>query len=170
MKSIGYEQLNYEDIPMEGIENISQKDIKKASSENALIRLIARAEKCKKEWKLSVKPEKVDKNSFLGSCVDKEQCIQIESDLFETISMKANSTGVVPTCSAVLRDIIYVALVLKIQDPIDRKRLLDPIDHFVHARQFVRRNAHFAFAFFHLSAQYSTVLSPSDSPPLHNPS
>ena len=52
--------------------------------------------------------KKVKNDSFLGKCLDTDMCIHVETDLFENIYMKTDEKGVIPTSSAVLRDILYI--------------------------------------------------------------
>ena len=55
-------------------------------------------------WKLSVRPTLVPTASFFGQCVDTDMCAVLESDEFETISLKTNEKGVFPTAAAMMRD------------------------------------------------------------------
>ena len=81
-------------------------------NENKVYKMIARATKDnnKNKWNLSVKCEKVDKNSFLGQCNSVDLCLEINTDLFDTQYYKTNEKDVVGTSSAVLRDIISLTL------------------------------------------------------------
>eukprot|EP01084_Bolivina_argentea_P093790 168630_1 len=117
MNIIGFD-VKFNDIRRSGIELINKQMIVDAlRNGNKVYKMIARAvrkngnDKNKKnEWELTVKCEKVDKNSFIGCCDSTDLCLQIETDLFDTQFYKTNEKDVVGTSAAVLRDIISLAL------------------------------------------------------------
>ncbi|HWA33323.1 MAG TPA: hypothetical protein VG737_04290, partial [Cyclobacteriaceae bacterium] len=60
-------------------------------------------------WRLSVKPTRVPNNSFFGTCDKWEMGIELETDLYESISMKNFEADPVGTSAAVLRDAISLS-------------------------------------------------------------
>ncbi len=92
------------DIPVTGIQHIEVNDIKIAKQKGMTIKLIALAEKDNHQWKLSVKPMEVKKNSFLGTCNGWEMGIELQTDLYESIAMKNYEADPVGTSAAVIRD------------------------------------------------------------------
>lgn len=110
---LGY-NCNLESVSVEGIGGIGWTQIAEAATEGKVYRLVARAvreeEGEERSFRLTVRPEKVEKYSFLGSCEDTDMCVVFRSDEFETISLKTDEKGVFPTASAMLRD---CALLLK---------------------------------------------------------
>jgi len=94
LKTINWPIDNFSQIEIEGIEDI--KDVEG-------VRLVASAERGGKMP--SVKPQKVQPGSFLDGLRNMDMGIVIESDLFETISMKTCESAVLPTSAAVVRDL-----------------------------------------------------------------
>merc|ERR1711964_297637 len=98
------------EITTKGVEKISAQEISDATKRGNMIRLVAQA--IRREdggYDLSVQPEEVPLNSFLGRCGDTSMCIQFETDIFENISLMTDEKGVFPTAAAILRDIIDVS-------------------------------------------------------------
>lgn len=105
-------KTKFDDINRSGLETVNKSMIVDAlKRENKVYKMVAKGVKNDKgKWQLSVKCEKVDKNSFLGQCNSTDMCIQVETDLFDTQYYKTNEKDVVGTSSAVLRDIISLTL------------------------------------------------------------
>lgn len=106
MKSFTDFNGDIRDIKMQGIENITRDQLVKALENNATIKLIAAAHFTENEWHLSVQPTQVLKNSFLGSSTGWEMGIEVETDLYESMSMKIYEPTPTGTSAAVLRDAI----------------------------------------------------------------
>jgi len=98
------------DISTDGIQNISQNEIIKAKDKDCKIKLVAKAERVGENWKLEVEPQELEMNSFLGSCNGWEMGLEIETDLYERISLKNYEADPVGTSAAVLRDAIDVSI------------------------------------------------------------
>mgnify|MGYP001276458807 CR=1 FL=1 len=97
---------------VKGIQDITASQIREAAEKrNNVIRLVAsvRREKNSSEYALSVKPIEVKIDSFLGSCDGTSMCVQIRTDIYETISMMTDEKGVYPTSAAVLRDVLSLS-------------------------------------------------------------
>lgn len=108
LKSLG-EDIDYSDISIRGIQNTNLDSFQQLEQDDTL-KLVATAEfnQEKNKFVCKVEPQKVLKSSFLGSASGTDMCIQVTTDLFETISLKTNETGVYPTAAAVLRDVIHL--------------------------------------------------------------
>ncbi len=96
------------DIEMEGIEDITHDEIKKAAKTNMKIKLVAAAYFKDDKWNLSVKPTPVAKDSFMGSCNGWEMGIEVKTDLYESISLKNYEADPKGTAAAVLRDMVDI--------------------------------------------------------------
>jgi len=94
------------DIPRTGI---TQHEMDKPVQNGHILRMVASALWKDGHYELSVKPEQVPVNSFLGRCADTSMCIEFHTDIFENISMMTDEKGVEPTAAAVLRDILDVS-------------------------------------------------------------
>ena len=93
------------DVQLEGIENVTKKDIDAAKEQGETIRLVATSTvNDDNTISMSVCPTRVTKDSFFGRCSDTSMCVQFDTDIFETIELKTNEKGVYPTSAAVLRD------------------------------------------------------------------
>jgi len=100
-------QLN--DIQIEGIQNISKNQLVESKNKGQKIKLLGIAEKGSNQWKLRVKPTEVDETSFLGNCDGWEMGIEVDTDLYENITMKKREEDPVGTSAAVLRDAILLS-------------------------------------------------------------
>jgi len=100
-------QLN--DIQIEGIQNITVNQLVESKNKGRKIKLLGIAEKVNSQWKLRVKPIEVDETSFLGNCDGWEMGIELETDLYENITMKKREEDPVGTSAAVLRDAIQLS-------------------------------------------------------------
>eukprot|EP00121_Abeoforma_whisleri_P003045 Awhi_evm1s2735 len=95
-------------LKITGIEQLTKETLDSALKEGYAIRLVAKAElqQGSNTYTFSVQPTKVKSSSFLANCTNTDMCIVFTTDIYETISMKTNETGVYPTSAAVLRDIV----------------------------------------------------------------
>ncbi len=106
MKTLGNFNGNINDIKISGIRDISEVDLKIASARGNTIKLIATAKPAGRSWHLSVQPEEIPSDSFLGSCTGWEMGVEIETDLYEKIYLKNYEADPLGTSAAVLRDIL----------------------------------------------------------------
>mmetsp|Transcript_18741 Transcript_18741/g.24489 ORF Transcript_18741/g.24489 Transcript_18741/m.24489 type:complete len:360 (+) Transcript_18741:106-1185(+) len=99
------------DVKVKGIEQVSQKDLSQANLEGCTIKLLASAKYDAElgTYQYAVGPTKVPLNSFLGNSNETDMCIVFTTDIYETISLKTNETGVFPTSAAVIRDILHLS-------------------------------------------------------------
>ncbi|MEQ1587571.1 MAG: hypothetical protein ABL895_16925, partial [Cyclobacteriaceae bacterium] len=99
-----------QDIVVEGIQHIQPDQLLAARLRGNKIKLLASAEPDGSNWKLTVKPTEVSASSFLGTCDGWEMGLELNTDLYESISMKNYEADPVGTSAAVLRDAIDLCL------------------------------------------------------------
>lgn len=110
MKSFTNYSGSIKDIEVVGIQNIQREQLIEAKSRGKRIKLVASAEPDGNGWKLSVKPAEVEANSFLAICDGWEMGIEINTNFYESISMKNYEADPMGTSAAVLRDAIELCL------------------------------------------------------------
>ncbi len=110
MKSFTTYMGSIHDIEVEGIQYVNPDQLLAARSRGNKIKLLAIAEPDGDSWKLSVKPTEVAANSFLGMCDGWEMGIELNTDFYESISMKNYEADPLGTSAAVLRDAIDLCL------------------------------------------------------------
>ena len=108
-KTIGWSDGKIGKIKTKGIADITESDILAARKRNCVIKLIASGERIDSGWKLTVQPEEVRLDSFLGNCNGWEMGVELESDLYEKICLKNFEADPMGTSAAVFRDIINLA-------------------------------------------------------------
>jgi homoserine dehydrogenase len=106
MKAFAGYSGNISDIAVDGVQYVERQQVTDAAARGEKVKLIATADNEDGSWKLSVKPTNVPGNSFLGTCDKWEMGIELETDLYESISMKNFEADPVGTSAAVLRDAI----------------------------------------------------------------
>ena len=105
------ENVKFKDIERSGLEMVDKQMIVDAAKHGRVYRMVARGRRNGQDaWRLSVKCEPVEENSFLGQCTSTDMCIQIDSDLFDTQFYKTNEKDVVGTSAAVMRDLVSLVL------------------------------------------------------------
>lgn len=99
------------DVSVTGIRDVTQAMLADADKVGEVFKLVAEA-RCDAPGKytLTVQPKRVPRHSFLGGLCGWEMGLVFTSDLFEVVSMKIDEPSVVPTSSAVLRDVLHCAL------------------------------------------------------------
>ena len=110
MKSFTNYAGSIRDIDVVGIQNIQGEQLLEAKTRGKRIKLLASAEHDENGWKLSVKPAEVESDSFLATCDGWEMGIEINTDFYESISMKNYEADPMGTSAAVLRDAIDLCL------------------------------------------------------------
>ena len=102
--------LHTEDIPAEGITNISAKDVYLAEKCGFSIKLIARAKRLENGKILArVSPALVKKDSVLANVNDVFNAVLIKSETAGETVLYGKGAGKLPTASAVVADIIECA-------------------------------------------------------------
>lgn len=94
-----------EKIPTTGIRNISETEIKSALEKNKTIKLLAYGDK---DGNFSVRPEKVDRTSIIGSLAGGENAVVIETINAGEIVIKAPGAGGRETAYSLVSDLIDI--------------------------------------------------------------
>lgn len=99
------------EIPVHGIRSITQKDMEAAKAKGGTIRLIATAKPGQGgRAELKVAPEWIARDHKLAGITDTTNAITIETDAAGPITLTGPGAGAGPTASAVLADLIALAL------------------------------------------------------------
>ncbi|MDC3415070.1 homoserine dehydrogenase [Aquibacillus sp. 3ASR75-11] len=99
--------VSAEDIPCEGISNITQEMIQQALKENKKWRLLARVTKENGNVTASIKPEKIDADDPLAGVTGSTNAILYECDLAGPILLTGAGAGLIETGYSLLIDIIH---------------------------------------------------------------
>ncbi len=94
----------------EGIDKITREDFEKAREMDATIKLIASAEKTTDGVEISVKPCFVKKSHPLASIDEAFNAVTVETNCAGDINISGKGAGSLPTASAVVADIIDIAI------------------------------------------------------------
>ncbi len=108
MKSFTHFSGSVADIHTHGIQRITQDALTAARNRGNIIKLVAEAIPDGVQWKLSVEPVELPRDSFLGGCEGWEMGFEIETDLYEKICMKNYEADPVGTSAAVMRDCLEI--------------------------------------------------------------
>ncbi|RLK62704.1 homoserine dehydrogenase [Atopobacter sp. AH10] len=95
--------IKEEDIEVEGIRQVTAKDIEQAKKEGQRYKLVARATS---QGSYSVSPERVDKNSDLGLLINGENAVIVKTSNAKDLIFKGPGAGGRPTASAILLDLL----------------------------------------------------------------
>ena len=101
-------KINYEDIPCEGIENITKEDIDAAAAKGKKIKLIGYAEKDGDKLIAYVKPVEIDSSSMLYGIDGVTNGIELESKYLGTSLYCGAGAGKLATATAVIADIMHI--------------------------------------------------------------
>jgi len=94
------------DVDVEGITQVTRKDLEVAARYNQAIKLLAVAEAADDGYHLSVSPTLVPREEFLGGCGGWEMGVEIVSDLYGRMYHKIWEREPLPTAAAMLRDAV----------------------------------------------------------------
>ena len=97
-----------EDIKVEGITNITLKDIREAKLEQKKFKLIGKTINKKGIISMSVKLEKLGMNNPLYNVDGKDKAIRYTSDTLGDLTLIGGASGVRPAAASILRDIINI--------------------------------------------------------------
>ena len=110
LASIGFRaNVTFDDVLVEGIEKISQKDIQYASEMNYTIKLLAVAMRQENGIALNVYPAFVPKSHPLASVKGSYNAIYVTGNIVEDVMFYGRGAGSLPTASAVMGDVISTA-------------------------------------------------------------
>lgn len=102
------EEKKMEDISIEGITNITLKEIKEAKEENKKYKLVGKAIKINGDIKMTVKLEKLDEYNPLFNVEGKNKAVRYTSDTLGDLTIIGGASGVTPAAASILRDIINI--------------------------------------------------------------
>ena len=110
LASIGFRaNVTFDDVLVEGIEKISQKDIQYASEMNYTIKLLAVAMRQENGIALNVYPAFVSRSHPLASVKGSYNAIYVTGNIVEDVMFYGRGAGSLPTASAVMGDVISTA-------------------------------------------------------------
>lgn len=98
--------LGLADVSIEGITNVTPKDIEKATKSGKVIKLIGTAEIVNGEVRLSVGPKALDENHPLALVNGSEKAITYISDTMGSITVMGGKSSPVGAAAAMLKDLI----------------------------------------------------------------
>ena len=108
MKSFTNFKGSISDIAVQGIQGIGYNELRESRDKGFKVKLVASAEDQNGDWKLSVKPMRIEANSFLGTCDGWEMGLELKTDLYESIALKNYEADPLGTSAAVLRDVLEI--------------------------------------------------------------
>ncbi len=138
--------ISWEKIPVEGIENIDQKDIEFASQLGYRIKLLAVADRRLNSLQLAVFPALLPVNHLLAVVEDVYNAIYLEGDLIGRSLLYGQGAGGKAAASAVLADVTEIGMKLNqggyaaIYWPQDKNLVLESADNFS-SRSYLRFTA-----------------------------
>ncbi len=138
-------EIALSDIYVEGIEGISQEDIQYGAEMGYTLKLLAICQKDNGKVYLRVHPSFIDKNNSLARITGPFNAISIFGNAVGQVTYYGRGAGMMPTASAVVADIIDVAIGnsantfkhLKLKPKSDCQMYLDTIDNLV-GRFYIR--------------------------------
>lgn len=98
--------VKYEDIPTEGIVNISERDIRYAKELNMKIKLLAKFEDAKTGAYALVAPHLIEENNPLFHVDDVFNAILVRGNMVDDAMFYGRGAGKLPTASAVCGDVV----------------------------------------------------------------
>ncbi len=106
---VAEQQVNYEEIPTEGITKISATDMKYAKEMDRAIKLLATSEKIGDTYSLRVAPYLVAKDHPLYSVNDVFNAVFVRGNMLGDGMFYGSGAGKLPTASAVVGDVVEMA-------------------------------------------------------------
>ena len=103
------QQVDYNDIPTEGISHITATDIKYANKMGRAIKLLARSEKVGETYSARVAPYLLPKEHPLYSVNDVFNAIFVHGNMLGDGMFYGSGAGKLPTASAVVGDLVAMA-------------------------------------------------------------
>jgi homoserine dehydrogenase len=96
--------------PVVGITDITAEQMREGAARGHVVKLVARAERIRGKYRLSVQPEWLPVDSFLSGVNGFEMGIVFDTDTMGLQQYKVLERGPVPTAAAMLRDLINLML------------------------------------------------------------
>ncbi len=104
------QSLAFDDVYCKGINEITTDDIARASEKNCVIKLLAVAERKEQGLMLAVYPAFVPKTELLAQVHSAYNALLVKGDAVGDVMFYGQGAGSLPTASAVVSDIMAVAL------------------------------------------------------------
>ncbi|NOX63988.1 MAG: homoserine dehydrogenase [Chloroflexi bacterium] len=97
-----------DDVAVQGIQEVGPAQMFEARKQGRVIKLVAQAECSGGEWRLSVAPRAVRRDSFLGGISEWQMGVVFYTDIYEEIYLKIDERGPLATSAAMLRDCVIL--------------------------------------------------------------
>ena len=109
LSSIGYKtEIDPEKVSHFGISNLSDKDIKYAEKNNAVIKLIASSKVVKDSVELKIEPVFIEKGSMIASVNYEFNVIEVKTNINDKLTFMGKGAGRYPTANAMVNDLIMI--------------------------------------------------------------
>ncbi len=100
--------VRLEDVAVTGMRQVTAAQLAAARAEGKTIKLVATAQRAAGKYRLTVAPETVALDDFLGSCASWEMGIEVQSDIYGKQFYKVWEREPLPTAAAMLRDAVNI--------------------------------------------------------------
>lgn len=94
------------EVAVQGIRGVTTAALQAELRQGRTIKLLATAHQTDEGYRFQVAPTSLARSEFLGSCASWEMGIEIQSDLYGTLSQKICEETPLPTAAAMLRDAV----------------------------------------------------------------
>ena len=94
------------DIAVEGITDVTEKAIQKATEDGGKMKLVGRAQKTEKGLMLTVKPEVLFSGHPLYGVDGKNKAVRYTTDTLGDLMLMGGASGLIPAAASVLRDLL----------------------------------------------------------------
>lgn len=94
------------EVAVQGIRGVTTAALQAELRQGRTIKLLATAHQTDEGYRFQVAPTSLARSEFLGSCASWEMGIEIQSDLYGTLSQKIWEETPMPTAAAMLRDAV----------------------------------------------------------------
>ena len=109
LSSIGYKtEIDPEKVSHFGISNLSDKDIKYAEKNNAVIKLIASSKVVNNSVELKIEPVFIEKGSMIASVNYEFNVIEVKTNINDILTFMGKGAGRYPTANAMVNDLIMI--------------------------------------------------------------
>jgi len=116
LSSVAFDKrVNPQDIPREGINKVSQKDIQYANQLGYIIKLLALAKRYNDGIELQVHPALIPRDHPLASVNDEFNALFIKGNTVGELMLYGKGAGSLPTGSAVLGDVLSIGKSLDVK-------------------------------------------------------
>ncbi len=102
------EEKNLDDVSVKGITGITPALITKAKEEDKKYKLVGKTVNDNGTLRMSVGPEKLNREHPLYSIDGKNKAVRYDSDTLGDLTISGGASGVIPAAASVLRDLINI--------------------------------------------------------------